>query len=155
MDAASLQKLFEPFAAVTIKGMFGGRGVYADGLMFALQAGEKIYLKTDAISAPRFKAAGSDPFVFRSPMGPKETSYWLMPAAAAADVAALKEWCSLALEAARRIAAAKEGQGAKRPKTVKAPRSGATRAPARRGAAKKAAAKPSGRRGSSGRGRAK
>src|SRR5579872_6824846 len=117
MDAAGLQKLFEPFAAVTVKGMFGGRGVYADGLMFALQAGEDIYLKTDAISAPRFKEAGSRPFVYRSPMGPKETSYWLMPRAAATDEKALKTWCGLALEAARRVAAAKLAKGGTRGKT--------------------------------------
>jgi DNA transformation protein len=112
MDAASLEKLFEPFAAVTIKGMFGGRGVYAEGLMFALQAGDNIYLKTDATSRPRFSAAGSTPFVYRSPMGPKETSYWLMPAAASGDADGLKTWCGLALEAARRAAATKGAKGA-------------------------------------------
>jgi|SRR5579883_989355 len=117
MDAAGLQKLFEPFAAVAVKGMFGGRGVYVEGLMFALQAGEDIYLKTDAVSAPRFKEAGSRPFVYRSPMGPKETSYWLMPQAAAMDEKALKTWCGLALEAARRVAVAKLKKGAKRGKT--------------------------------------
>ncbi len=124
MDAAGLQKFFEPFAAVTIKGMFGGRGVYADGLMFALQAGDDIYLKTDAVSAPRFKAAGSRPFVYRSPMGPRETSYWRLPAAAEANVGALKEWCGLALEAARRVAAAKAEKGAPRGKSRAKPRAG-------------------------------
>ena len=116
MDAAGLQKLFEPFAAVTVKGMFGGRGVYAEGLMFALQAGEDIYLKTDAVSAPRFKEAGSRPFVYRSPMGPKETSYWLMPQGAARNAKALTAWCGLALEAARRVAAAKQEKGGRRAK---------------------------------------
>lgn len=112
MDAASLEKFFEPFAAVTIKGMFGGRGVYADGVMFALQAGDNIYLKTDDLSRPRFSAAASTPFVFRSPMGPKETSFWLMPTAASGDADTLKIWCGLALDAARRAAAAKQGRGA-------------------------------------------
>ena len=112
MDAASLEKFFEPFAAVTIKGMFGGRGVYAEGLMFALQAGDHIYLKTDASIRPRFSEAGSTPFVYRSPMGPKETSYWLMPAAVSGDASALKTWCGLALEAARRAAATKGAKGA-------------------------------------------
>ena len=128
MDAAGLQKLFEPFAAITVKSMFGGRGVYAEGLMFALQAGEEIYLKTDAVSAPRFKEAGSRPFVYRSPMGPKETSYWLMPPATARDEKALKTWCGLALEAARRVAATRLAKGGTRGKT------GAARSPARRSA---------------------
>lgn len=126
MDAAGLQKLFEPFATVAVKGMFGGRGVYAEGLMFALQASEDIYLKTDAVSAPRFQEAGSRPFVYRSPMGPKATSYWLMPPAAATDEKALKAWRRLALEAARRVASAKLEKGARRGKT------GAARSLARR-----------------------
>jgi DNA transformation protein and related proteins len=107
IDADALQKLFAPFAAVSLKGMFGGRGVYAHGVIFALQAGEKIYLKTDEASAPRFKGAGSTPFVYPTPMGPRETSYWTMPAAAFGDPDELKMWCGLALEAARRRAAVK------------------------------------------------
>ena len=120
MDAAGLQKLFEPFAAVTIKSMFGGRGVSVEGLIFALQAGDKVYLKTDAITAPRFKEAGSEPYVFRSPMGPKETSYWLMPAVATNNAEKLKTWCGLALAAARRAADAKKEKAASRGKGEKA-----------------------------------
>jgi DNA transformation protein and related proteins len=140
MDAASLQKLFEPFAAVAIKGMFGGRGVSVGGLMFALQAGDRIYLKTDAATAPHFKEAGSEPFVFRSPMGPKETSYWLMPKAAEADPKTLTTWCELALGAARRAAAAKaEKAGGKNAKIKAAP---AKASPAKK-TARKAAVRPS------------
>jgi DNA transformation protein len=145
MDAARLEKLFEPFAVVTVKGMFGGRGVSAEGLMFALQAGDKIYLKTDALSAPRFKEAGSTPFVFRSPMGPKETSYWLIPAAAGSDAKAFKTWCGLALDAARRAAAAKEAKEGGRSK----------RAAAKSGPAKRAASGPTGHRPPSRKGRAR
>jgi DNA transformation protein len=145
MDAAGLEKMFEPFAAVAIKGMFGGRGVYAEGLMFALQAGDKIYLKTDALSALRFKEAGSTPFVFRSPMGPKETSFWLIPAAAASDADAFKAWCRLALDAARRAAAAKEAKAGGRTK----------RPPANSSPAKKVAKAPAGRHPPAGRRRAR
>jgi DNA transformation protein len=150
MDAASLEKLFGPFAAVTIKGMFGGRGVYAQGLMFALQAGDKIYLKTDASSRPRFSDAGSTPFVYRSPMGPKETSYWLMPAAATGDPDTLKAWCGLALDAARRAAAAKGAQRAAVKRASKA--ASAKRAPAKPRPAGKRGKAPAGRRSSAGKG---
>jgi len=151
MDAASLEKLFEPFAVVTIKGMFGGRGVYAEGLMFALQAGDNVYLKTDASSRPRFSEVGSTPFVYRGPMGPKETSYWLMPAAASGDADALKTWCGLALEAARRAAATK---GAKSAAVKRAKEATPTkRAPAKHRPAGKAGKAPAGRRPPAGKGR--
>ena len=153
MDAASLGKLFEPFAAVTIKGMFGGRGVYAEGLMFALQAGDNIYLKTDASSRPRFSEVGSTPFVYCSPMGPKETSYWLMPAAASGDADALKTWCGLALEAARRAAATKGAKGAAVTRAKEA--TPTKRVPAKPSPARKAGkAAPAGRRPPAGKGRA-
>jgi DNA transformation protein len=153
MDAASLEKLFEPFAAVTIKGMFGGRGVYAKGLMFALQAGDSIYLKTDAVSRPRFSEVGSTPFVYRSPMGPKETSYWLMPAMASGDADALKTWCGLALEAARCAAATKEAKAAAVKRAKEA--TPAKRAPAEPSPARKAGKAPADHRLTPGKGRAR
>ncbi|HEV3045203.1 MAG TPA: TfoX/Sxy family protein [Roseiarcus sp.] len=159
MDAEGLQKFFQPFATVTVRGMFGGRGIYAQGLMFALQAADKLYLKTDDVNAPRFAAAGSNPFIFPTPMGPKETSYWLMPASAHVDLSEFKIWCSLALEAARRAAAAKEAKGsaksaksrkndAKNAKSAK-PESRPKAAPAKRGAIRKSTAKKSTRSGKS------
>jgi DNA transformation protein and related proteins len=169
MDAESLEKFFQPFATVTVRGMFGGRGIYAEGLMFALQAADKLYLKTDDVNAPRFAAAGSNPFIFPTPMGPKETSYWLIPASAHVDLSEFKIWCSLALEAARRAAAAKEAKGsaksakssAKSAKNAKSRKNDAKNAkgaepaslpkaaPVTRGAARKSAAKKSTRSGKS------
>lgn len=40
-------ELFAGVGRVQIKRMFGGAGVYADGLMFALLAEDSIYLKAD------------------------------------------------------------------------------------------------------------
>ena len=34
MDAEGLKELFAPFGPVAVKRMFGGHGVYADGLVF-------------------------------------------------------------------------------------------------------------------------
>jgi len=111
MDADELKALFAPFAVVAVKGMFGGRGVYAEGLMIALQAGDEVYLKTDETIRDRFVKAGSTPFIYPTPMGPRETSLWRLPAAARGDVEALKAWATLALGAARRAAAAKASKG--------------------------------------------
>ena len=47
MDAEGLKEIFEPFGAVSVKRMFGGHGVYADGLCFAIEAGGEVYLKVD------------------------------------------------------------------------------------------------------------
>ena len=43
-----VRDLFADFGPVTIRNMFGGAGVYADGVMFAILAEDTLYLKTDA-----------------------------------------------------------------------------------------------------------
>ena len=48
MDRDGLEELFAPFAVVSVRRMFGGHGVYADGLCFALEIGGEVYLKVDA-----------------------------------------------------------------------------------------------------------
>ena len=66
-----------------------------------------VYLKTDAQTRAGFKAAGSVPFAFKRGKREVETSYWSAPEAAMDSPAAMRPWARLALEAARRKAAAK------------------------------------------------
>jgi DNA transformation protein and related proteins len=160
MDADDLKALFAPFAAVAVRGMFGGRGVYAEGLMIALQAGDEVYLKTDAAVRDRFVKAGSDPFIYPTPMGPRETSLWRLPAIARQDVEELKAWALLALEAARRAAASKAAKSAPRAKrkgakSVKAPAKVKTAPVKRRATAKKARRPAASGKGRASKGRAK
>jgi len=151
MDADQLKALFAPFAAVTIKGMFGGRGVYAQGLMIALQAGDEVFLKTDEVVRDHFARAGSAPFIYPTPMGPRETSLWRLPAVARRDPEEFKAWAALALEAARRAAAEKATKGAARTKT-KAPKREKPAARAKGAPVKRAASKKAGKPARSGKG---
>jgi DNA transformation protein len=89
--------------------MFGGHGVYADGLMIGLVADEVLYLKMDAESRPRFEAAGCQPFTYDPQNGrpPMQMSYWTVPSEAMESPAAMAPWARLALGAALRNQAAK------------------------------------------------
>jgi DNA transformation protein len=107
MDAEGLKALFEPVGTVSVKRMFGGYGVYLDGLCFAIQSGGEVYLKGDAQSKTVFAEAGSTPFVYTARGKPMTTSYWRLLASAYDDSDELKRWSALAIEAARRAAAAK------------------------------------------------
>ncbi len=107
MDADGLKELFQPFGAVTVKRMFGGHGVYAEGLCFAVESGGEVFLKVDARSQPDFSAAGSSPFVYAAKGKPMTTSYRRLPAKAHDEADELIRWAALGLEAARRAAAAK------------------------------------------------
>ena len=117
MDAEGLKELFSPFGGVTVKRMFSGHGVYAEGLCFAIAIGGEVYIKADAASAPQFGAAGSRPFVYEAKGKRISVAYWLMVAAAYDDEDELKRWARLGLEAARKAAAAKGKRGPKTRKT--------------------------------------
>nr|WP_240621508.1 TfoX/Sxy family protein [Caulobacter zeae] len=80
--------------------MFGGVGIYANGLFFAILDDDTLYLKGDAELKPRFEAAGShafDPFGEGKPM-----AYWSAPAEAMDDPDLLVEWAHRALAVAGR-----------------------------------------------------
>lgn len=93
MDEDAIADLFAAFGPVVVKRMFGGAGLYADGLMFALWAGDTFYLKADAALAGDLKGRGSVPFSYEA-KGVVRTmgGYWSVPEAAlddADDLAAL------------------------------------------------------------------
>jgi TfoX/Sxy family transcriptional regulator of competence genes len=46
-----LEDLFLSFGPVSIRNMFSGAGVYAEGVMFAILVNDTLYLKADAVSA--------------------------------------------------------------------------------------------------------
>lgn len=81
--------------------MFGGLGIYAGDLFFALADDDVLYLKADETTIPRFEAAGMKPF---RPFGPDEPAmgYWELPPDALEDVDALARWVDSALAVAAR-----------------------------------------------------
>lgn len=58
----SLHDVFAGLGPIRIRRMFGGHGVFHEGVMFALVADEVVYLKSDAASAERYTAEGLEPF---------------------------------------------------------------------------------------------
>ncbi len=91
---------------VTAKSMFGGVGLYCQGLFFALIDDDTLYLKVDDATRPEFERVGSQPF---RPYGDDShvMQYYELPAEILEDRAALGPWVERAIEAARRKAAGK------------------------------------------------
>ena len=107
MSPEALKELFKPFGDVSVKRMFGGAGVYAEGLCFAIEQGGEVFVKTDAASQPILSAAGSSPFIYVAKGKPMPTSFWRLPAIAHDEADELRQFASLGLQAARRAADAK------------------------------------------------
>jgi DNA transformation protein and related proteins len=84
LDPDFIAELFAQFRPVTVRRMFGGAGIYAEGLMFGLIFDGAVYLKVDATSIPDFEREGCKPFVYtraKSPgrVGRHSLSYWRCP----------------------------------------------------------------------------
>lgn len=109
-------ELFAPHGAVRAKRMFGGHGFYIDDLFVALIAYERLWLKVDAATRPRFEAAGCRPFVYDGKGQSITMSYFTVPDDAIESSHAMGPWVRLAMEAALRARAAKPA--AKRRKTA-------------------------------------
>jgi DNA transformation protein len=72
-----IQDLLSDFGPVSIRHMFSGAGVYADGVMFAILVEDTLYLKADEVSAPDVAAEGKGPFTYRPKgRGQVALSYW-------------------------------------------------------------------------------
>jgi DNA transformation protein len=117
MDRDFLIDLFSVFGPVTIRRMFSGYGISADGTNFALALRAGLYFRADETTIPQFEAEGSKPFQYQTRAKTVTVnSYWQLPARLFDDPDELSDWAKAALAAAQRAAV-------KRPKTLKARKS--------------------------------
>ncbi|MDF1692011.1 MAG: TfoX/Sxy family protein [Zhongshania sp.] len=109
-ESAFIQFLLEQLqwmGPVTARRMFGGWGLFLEGLMFALVLDNTLYLKADAESRGDFDALGLQPFSYERGGRGIALSYFQPPEEALDDVELLLTWANGAYAAALRSAAAK------------------------------------------------
>jgi DNA transformation protein and related proteins len=96
-------ELFAGMGSLTSRKMFGGAGIYLNGLMFVLIADGDIYLKADDKNLGRFIKSSCPPFIFHTKDGKAmEMSYRRMPDDALDDATEALMWGRLGYEAAVR-----------------------------------------------------
>ena len=119
-----LRELLEPAGKVSMRRMFGGHGVYVDGLFIAIVVEGRPYFKVDAGTEAAFVAAGCAPFVYESGGKVVPMSYWSLPEAALDSAEDMAPWARRAIEAALRKPAVKQAKAAvKKRKSATAGRS--------------------------------
>jgi DNA transformation protein len=128
MDPDYLRDLFASFRPVSVRRMFGGAGIYADGLMFALlSSGGTIYLKVDESNEPDFARENLPSFAPVTKGGRHAVMpYRQMPDRLYDDPDELAQWAERAFAAAQRR---------KRPAPKPAPKRAAKSAPKTRATA--------------------
>jgi DNA transformation protein and related proteins len=86
----------------TGRSMFGGFGLYLDGVFFALVVDDTLYFKVDDSTRPDFEAARMGPF---RPYGDERAmGYYEVPPDVLEDPEQLRSWAGRAVEVARRAA---------------------------------------------------
>jgi DNA transformation protein len=93
---------------ITSKRMFGGVGVYAGDLFFALLDNDILYFKADDSNRADFESAGMRPFQPYGPAG-EVMQYYQVPVSVLEDPDELAGWAAKAIAVAR----AKKGRAKK------------------------------------------
>jgi len=103
MDNEAISELFAGLGRVGIRRMFGGKGIYHEGVIIAVEVDGELMLKADAVSAPDFESAGSRQWTYTGKHGKRVAMpYWTVPENAFDDPDEMKGWAQKAYEAALR-----------------------------------------------------
>ena len=94
--------LLHPFGPYEARRMFGGFGIFHQGLMFGLITDGSLYLKADAETRDLFSAEGSAAFSYYKKEKECRLSYYLAPEEFFEDSDACLRWAGLAFDAALR-----------------------------------------------------
>lgn len=119
-DPESIRELFSTYGIVSVRRMFGGHGVFADGIMFALESDGELYLKADDLTIPKLAAENSEPFVYKARGREIALSYWKLPERLYDEPDEFAGFAREAFGAAQR--AAGKTKPKTKPKTKKAPK---------------------------------
>lgn len=132
-----VMELLGPFGTAVSRRMFGGHGVYLDGLMFALVSGDVLYLKADAMNRVEFEQAGCEMFSYTRKGKRAKLGFFRAPADAMESPDLMLPWARSAYAAALRANAKKQAAG-----QAQAARKAAREAPAKGKTPKKKIARP-------------
>jgi DNA transformation protein len=102
-----LREVFAEFGPVHARKMFGGYGIYHDGIMFGLVANDTLYLKADATTRDRFLSRGLGAFEYEKNGKTVSMSYYLAPEEIFDDPETASAWAKQSYAIACRAKAAR------------------------------------------------
>lgn len=105
------------FGPFEVKRMFGGSGLFRDGIMFALITRDgTLHFRVDDRNRPDYEAAGMDPFTFqhKNQSRPAAMPYYVCPPEVMEDPDDFSAWAGKAWDAALSAAREKKPRKPKR-----------------------------------------
>ncbi len=103
MTNDDIADMFASLGPVTIRRMFGAKGIYHQGLIIALEVDGEVLLKADDKSKDIFAAAGAKRWSYQGKTKPVAMPYWSIPDTAYDDPDEMAVWVRMAYEAALRV----------------------------------------------------
>lgn len=138
-----VMELLGPFGTVRTRRMFGGYGVYLDGLMFAIVSQDTLYLKADEMNRVEFEQAGCESFGYARKGKRATLNFFRTPEEAMESPELMLPWARTAYAAALRTNAKKQAAGqARAAAKIAPPKAAKNTPPAKPPAAKAAGRKP-------------
>jgi len=104
-----LNEVFEEFGPIEARRMFGGYGIYHDGIMFALVEDNTLYLKADESTKSHFESRDLPQFKYERKDKMVKMSYYLAPDEIFDDRKGAAIWASRAYKAALKSLSKKKG----------------------------------------------
>ena len=84
---------------ITARAMFGGYGLYKDGVIFGIIADDELYFKTGDSNQKDYTSAGSRPFTYEGKKGKKiALSYWEVPSDVLENREEIEVWINKAVK---------------------------------------------------------
>ncbi len=71
--------LLHSYGDITAKSMFGGYGIYKDGVIVAIIVDDELYFKVDKTNQPQYESHDSEPFTYMGKGKQVKMSYWKVP----------------------------------------------------------------------------
>jgi DNA transformation protein and related proteins len=110
-----LEELFAPVGGVGLRRMFGGIGVFKEGIMFGLVANDVLYMKADETTSPGYAAEDCGPFIYDGMKGKSVAMpYWRLPDRLLDEPDEFRDWADAAFAVAVRTAKPKKKKAPKR-----------------------------------------
>lgn len=98
-----LEDAFRDVQGITAKSMFGGYGLYKNGIVFGIIADDELYFKVDDKNRGTYEKKKSSPFTYETKKGKRVAmSYWRLPADILDERSQLGLWVEASVRASKR-----------------------------------------------------
>ncbi len=87
-----VQDVLSGVSGVTARAMFGGHGLYRNGVIFGIIIDGDVYFKVDDVLQKKYEEMGSKPFTYERDGKVCSMRYWIVPSNILAEREEIIQW---------------------------------------------------------------